>query len=60
MLPPIDESILQNNPKFAALYATLKNNILNPSGSTKRDPAQKERDATSEVFSFQPHVSNCL
>ncbi|KAH6682744.1 hypothetical protein B0J14DRAFT_574271 [Halenospora varia] len=47
MLPPIDDSILQCNPKFAALHATLTNNILNPNGSTKHHPAQKERDAVS-------------
>ncbi|KAH8687341.1 hypothetical protein BGZ60DRAFT_465706 [Tricladium varicosporioides] len=47
MLPPIDDSILQCNPKFAALHATLVNNILNPNGSTKHDPAQRERDVVS-------------
>ena len=50
MLPPIDESVLQSNPKFAALYATLANNILNPSGSTKKQAGQKERDVVSDVF----------
>ncbi|KAK3386759.1 hypothetical protein B0H63DRAFT_391371 [Podospora didyma] len=45
MLPPVDDAILQNNPKFAALYATLTNVILSPDGSTKTDPAAKERDA---------------
>ncbi|CAG8953389.1 hypothetical protein HYFRA_00010137 [Hymenoscyphus fraxineus] len=45
MLPPIDEAILQSNPKFAALHANLTSNILNPNGSTKNPPSQKERDA---------------
>ena len=36
MLPPIEESVLQSNPKFAAMYTMLANNILNPSGSTKK------------------------
>ena len=49
MLPPIDEAILEANPKFAALHFTLTNNILNPNGSTKNHPAQKERDAVTEV-----------
>ena len=49
MLPPIEESMLQSNPKFAALHTMLANNILNPSGSTKKQAAQKERDAVSDV-----------
>jgi hypothetical protein len=49
MLPPIENSVLQNNPKFAALHVTLANNILNPNGSTKNHPAQKELDAVTEV-----------
>ncbi|TGO40863.1 hypothetical protein BHYA_0030g00300 [Botrytis hyacinthi] len=47
MLPPVEESILQSNPKFAELYKKLSTNILNPNGSTKNHPAQKERDAIS-------------
>ncbi|KAF4629789.1 hypothetical protein G7Y89_g8357 [Cudoniella acicularis] len=50
MLPPIDDSILQSNPKFAALHKTLANNILNPDGSTKNHPAQKERDTVSAAL----------
>jgi len=49
MLPPIEDSVLQSNPKFAALHATLANNILNPNGSTKNHPAQKDLDAVTEV-----------
>jgi hypothetical protein len=56
MLPPIEDSVLQSNPKFAALHATLVNNILNPSGSTKNHPAQKERDAVTEVLLAPPAV----
>ncbi|KAH8754739.1 hypothetical protein BGZ57DRAFT_910799 [Hyaloscypha finlandica] len=48
MLPPIEDSVLQSNPKFAALHATLANNILNPNGSTKNHHAQKELDAVTE------------
>ncbi|KAM7189421.1 hypothetical protein V8F20_010151 [Naviculisporaceae sp. PSN 640] len=48
MLPPIEESILQNNPDFAALYSTLTSVILNPDGSTKNDPAAKERKTVHE------------
>jgi hypothetical protein len=59
MLPPIEDSVLQSNPKFAALHATLANNILNANGSTKHHPAQKERDAVTEVQSplFSTHTS---
>jgi hypothetical protein len=51
MLPPIEEAVLQNNPEFAALYNTLTTVILNPNGSTKNDPATKEREAVREVRS---------
>ncbi|TGO89509.1 hypothetical protein BPOR_0106g00170 [Botrytis porri] len=47
MLPPVEQSILQVNPKFADLYKKLSTDILNPNGSTKNHPAQKERDAVS-------------
>jgi len=59
MLPPIEDSVLQSNPKFAALHATLSNNILNANGSTKHHPAQRERDAVTEVQSplFSSHTS---
>lgn len=49
MLPPIEDTVLQSNPKFAALHATLANNILNPNGSTKNHHAQKELVAVTEV-----------
>ncbi|KAH7407349.1 hypothetical protein BKA64DRAFT_705757 [Cadophora sp. MPI-SDFR-AT-0126] len=50
MLPPIEDSILQSNPRFAALHSTLAKQILNPNGSTKVHPAQKERDAVTEAL----------
>jgi hypothetical protein len=54
MLPPIEDSVLQSNPKFAALHATLANSILNPNGSTKNHHAQKELDAVTEVQPLRP------
>ncbi|KAK4163051.1 hypothetical protein QBC43DRAFT_320461 [Cladorrhinum sp. PSN259] len=45
MIPPVEDSILQNNPQFAALYTTLTTVILNPDGSTRKDPAAKKRAA---------------
>lgn len=49
MLPPVEESVLQNNPEFAVLYNTLTTAILNPDGTTKKDPAAKEREAIRKV-----------
>ncbi|KAI5456296.1 hypothetical protein BGZ63DRAFT_366905 [Mariannaea sp. PMI_226] len=46
--PPVDESVLKNNPDFANLYKKLTHVILNPDGSTKDDPATKERAAVRE------------
>ncbi|KAK4108583.1 hypothetical protein N656DRAFT_761274 [Canariomyces notabilis] len=48
MLPPVEDAVLRNNPQFAALYSTLTTTILNPDGSTKNDPAAKERSAIRE------------
>lgn len=49
MLPPIEDAILQNNPEFSALYTTLTSVVLNPDGSTKNDPAAKDRKAVRDV-----------
>ncbi|KAF5007323.1 hypothetical protein FDECE_6333 [Fusarium decemcellulare] len=48
MFPPVEDSVLKNNPDFANLYNKLTNVILNPDGSTKEDPAAKERAAVRE------------
>ncbi|KAL6854988.1 hypothetical protein ACO1O0_006124 [Amphichorda felina] len=48
MFPPVDDSVLRNNPDFANLYNKLTNVILNPDGSTKDDPAAKERKRVKE------------
>jgi hypothetical protein len=49
MLPPVDESVLQSNPEFSVLYSKLANDILNPDGSTRKDPAAEERRSVTEV-----------
>jgi hypothetical protein len=49
MLPPVEDAVLQHNPDFAALYKILTTALLNPDGSTKNDPAAKERNAVREV-----------
>ncbi|KAK5635049.1 hypothetical protein RRF57_010761 [Xylaria bambusicola] len=48
MLPPVDNSVLTNNPRFKKLYNTITTSILNPDGSTKLDPSVKQRDAVRE------------
>jgi hypothetical protein len=55
MLPPVDNSVLQNNPEFAALYSKLTTSVLNPDGSTNNGPATKERRAVTEVGWIQHH-----
>ncbi|KAK6064008.1 hypothetical protein SCUP234_12614 [Seiridium cupressi] len=45
MFPPIDSSVLGNNPGFERLYNSLTSTILNADGSTKNDPAVMQRDA---------------
>lgn len=49
MFPPVEDSVLQNNPEFANLWKKLTNVVLNPDGSTKEDPAAKERKQVKEV-----------
>lgn len=49
MFPPVEDSVLQNNPDFSNLYNKLTNLVLNPDGSTKQDPRAKERAAVREV-----------
>ena len=49
MFPPVEGSVLQQNPDFANLYNKLTKVILNPDGSTKEDPAAKQRAAVREV-----------
>jgi hypothetical protein len=56
MFPPIEDAILQNNPKFAALHKTLTTRILNPDGSSKTLTAA-DREAATEVCSGLPLLS---
>lgn len=55
MLPPIDSSILENNPQFANLYKGLTELLLNEDGSTKlqpQNPVAQERKAVRDVSYF--------
>lgn len=51
MIPLVEDSVLQNNPQFAALCGTLTSAILKPDGTTKDDQsrAARERDAVRKV-----------
>jgi hypothetical protein len=59
VFPPVEDAVLQANPKFAALYKTLTTRILKPDGSSN-NPAQAERDATVEVSSARLSEFNCI
>ncbi|KAI0182624.1 hypothetical protein EV127DRAFT_449103 [Xylaria flabelliformis] len=48
MIPPVDDRILKNNPRFEKLYSTITTSILNPDGSTKIDPSAQQRDAVRQ------------
>ncbi|KAK3345580.1 hypothetical protein B0H65DRAFT_209529 [Neurospora tetraspora] len=51
MLPPIDNSVLENNPQFANLYKGLTELLLNEDGSTKlhpQNPVAQERKAITD------------
>jgi hypothetical protein len=55
MFPPIEDTIFQSNPKFAALHKTLTTRILGPDGSTIH-PASAEATSNAEVlFSLSNH-----
>ncbi|KAI8945672.1 hypothetical protein F4801DRAFT_113167 [Xylaria longipes] len=43
MLPPVDDGVLKNNPRFKKLYSTITTSMLNVDGSTKIDPSAKQR-----------------
>jgi len=60
MLPPVEGAVLQHNPDFAGLYKTLTGAFLNPDGSTKHDPAAKERNAVREVGLALPSATDYL
>lgn len=55
MFPPVDDAVLKNNPDFALLYGKLTNVVLNADGTTKDDPAARERKRVKEVCSV--HVT---
>lgn len=48
MLPPIEATVLKNNPRFEKLYNTITSSILNPDGSTKIDSSAKKRHAVRQ------------
>ncbi|SZF02260.1 unnamed protein product [Blumeria hordei] len=50
MLPPVEDTILVENPNFATLYTSLQSEFLCPDGTTKFHAAQKERKAVTEAL----------
>jgi hypothetical protein len=59
MFPPIEDAVLQNNPKFAALHKALTTRILNPDGSSKNSTTA-DREATAEVHPPNlPYLTPC-
>ncbi|KAI0121379.1 hypothetical protein BJ170DRAFT_143637 [Xylariales sp. AK1849] len=54
MLPPIDHSVLKDNPNFENLYKSLAGDVLHPGGSTKNDPTAKQREVVrSELREYR-------
>jgi len=49
MLPPIEPTVLRENPQFASLYKKLTTTVLNPDGSIKPSPEEaKSRSKLEE------------
>ena len=57
MFPPVEPSVLENNPDFASLYKNLTTTVLNPDGTTRADPGSKARNAVREVEKPRPDSS---
>ncbi|OAA56143.1 hypothetical protein SPI_07754 [Niveomyces insectorum RCEF 264] len=55
MLPPLDNSVLQNNPEFATLYSKLTTVILDSDGSTRNDAGAKESNAAKQRGDIARH-----
>lgn len=56
MFPPVEASVLAENPDFASLYTTLTTEVLNPDGTTRAEPEAKARNAVREVsLSLETH-----
>ncbi|UZP42547.1 hypothetical protein NXS19_010363 [Fusarium pseudograminearum] len=65
MFPPVEDSVLQNNPDFANLYNKLTNVVLNPDCSTQNGPRAKERASVRQeldrrrLVSAKQHLLTC-
>ncbi|KAK1962136.1 hypothetical protein LY78DRAFT_643605 [Colletotrichum sublineola] len=49
MLPPVEQSVLRNNPEFAELHHALTTAILNPDGTTKKPATKEQTSAQNEL-----------
>ncbi|QPC79791.1 hypothetical protein HYE68_010543 [Fusarium pseudograminearum] len=65
MFPPVEDSVLQNNPDFANLYNKLTNVVLNPDCSSQNGPRAKERASVRQeldrrrLISAKQHLLTC-
>ncbi|KAK2003170.1 hypothetical protein LX36DRAFT_625672 [Colletotrichum falcatum] len=49
MLPPVEPSVLKNNPDFAELHHALTTAILNPDGTTNKPASKEQTSAQNEL-----------
>ncbi|EFQ33014.1 hypothetical protein CGRA01v4_00505 [Colletotrichum graminicola] len=49
MLPPVEPSVLQNNPQFAELHHALTTAILNLDGTTRKPTTKEQTSAQNEL-----------
>ncbi|KAK8165502.1 hypothetical protein BKA80DRAFT_201272 [Phyllosticta citrichinensis] len=57
MLPPLDPSIFERNPRFKALYDDLSQNKLNADASTKNSKKQIQAERAREVNAKQTNAA---
>jgi hypothetical protein len=50
MLPPVAANVLENNPKFKALYTNLAGSRLNADASTRLIKQQRAQADVEKVF----------
>lgn len=52
MLPPLDVTVFEQNPKFKAFYTEFTASKLHPDGSTKDSKREKEIEDVRKVCIF--------
>ncbi|KAH9886394.1 hypothetical protein F4778DRAFT_479658 [Xylariomycetidae sp. FL2044] len=56
MFPPVDSSVLTNNPEFGQLYNTLVTTVLNPDASTRDEALEQKRERVRNQLKDQRFV----